>query len=328
MRKLKSIQVLRGIAACGVVLLHAYRSSHSVDHSFMRLGASGVDLFFVISGFIIATIPKRSPGEFFFDRMWRLYPIWLVASVPWLLWIKPPAPVVASTLTHWPIYGHFVLPVLPIGWTLSFEFLFYVAAALALITRYTVPLALFGISLVAGAVLRWPVFDFIGNPMIFDFLMGVAIARLPRIEWLGWPAVAVGVVALAFSPLQIYLGETAISAATSINRVVFWGIPVAALVYGALCLESYFSRARISVLLGDASYSIYLFHIPLVQFVTTPWPVKFAIAIAGGVVMHFTVDCPIQRVRQQVKRLVALWIAEGAFFVRSRCRRSAIIDRL
>lgn len=302
MHKLRSIQVLRGVAACAVVLLHAYKSANPVDHSAFRLGAAGVDLFFVISGFIIASIPKKSPGEFFFDRMWRLYPIWLVASVPWLLWVRPSADVVGSTLTHWPIYGGgFVLPVLPIGWTLSFEMLFYLAATVALLTRWTVPLALFGIALIAGAILRWPIFDFIGNPMIFDFLMGVVIARLPRFTHMGWAAVSAGALALAVSPLDVYLGETAITAATAISRVVYWGIPMALLVYGALCLERYFSDKGPAVLIGDASYSIYLFHIPVVQFLPVAWPVKVAAAIATGIAMYLLIERPIQRMREQIK---------------------------
>ena len=76
--RLRSIQVLRGIAAMAVVAHHAFDGP--------RLGAAGVDLFFVISGFIMATCTgARSPGQFLADRAWRIYPLWLIAVAPWIV---------------------------------------------------------------------------------------------------------------------------------------------------------------------------------------------------------------------------------------------------
>ena len=89
MQKLRSLQVLRAVAACAVVVLHAYGWQRA-DGTAFRLGAAGVDLFFVISGFIMATIVKKSAGSFLFDRVWRIYPIWLIAMLPWLF-INPPS---------------------------------------------------------------------------------------------------------------------------------------------------------------------------------------------------------------------------------------------
>ena len=81
--KLRSIQILRAFAAFSVVALHSYMSSQSVDASPFRIGAAGVDLFFVISGFIIATIaPSQAPGAFLLSRAWRIYPLWFVALLP------------------------------------------------------------------------------------------------------------------------------------------------------------------------------------------------------------------------------------------------------
>ena len=65
--RLRSVQVLRGIAAMAVVAHHAFSGT--------RIGAAGVDLFFVISGFIMATCGRdRRPLEFLADRAWRIYP--------------------------------------------------------------------------------------------------------------------------------------------------------------------------------------------------------------------------------------------------------------
>lgn len=306
MKKLQSVQVLRGVAACAVVALHAFSTAHDPVNSTFRIGASGVDLFFVISGFVIATIPKKSPGNFLFDRAWRIFPMWLIAVTPLLLWLPADWPTTLASLTLWPVYSRFTLPILPIGWTLSFEMLFYISTALALLTRPLVPLILFGIALVAGVATRLPIFDFVGNPMILEFLMGMAVAKLPRDARFGGALVILALALFAISPLQIYVGETAISAATSISRVVFWGFPAAALVYGMLCLEGKYRFAPILVLIGNASYSIYLFHIPIVQFAPFHWTVKLCAAIAGGCLIHLFVEQPIQRSRDAVKRLLSL----------------------
>lgn len=92
MRKLESIQVLRGIAASMVVIMHAWGVStlQQQPHNPVRLGAAGVDLFFVISGFIMATISAgKTPREFLIDRLWRIYPIWWIACSVWLF-VNPP----------------------------------------------------------------------------------------------------------------------------------------------------------------------------------------------------------------------------------------------
>ena len=68
--KLRSVQVLRGVAASAVVIGHT---------GFFAIGSAGVDLFFVISGFIIATVaPGRAPLAFLRDRLFRIYPVYFV----------------------------------------------------------------------------------------------------------------------------------------------------------------------------------------------------------------------------------------------------------
>ncbi|HVI04878.1 MAG TPA: acyltransferase family protein, partial [Sphingomicrobium sp.] len=142
--KLRSVQVLRAVAAMAVVAHHAFDNG-------TRVGAAGVDLFFVISGFIMMTTCSsgRKPGEFLADRAWRIYPMWLLAVFPWLLMAPHSTLEVVRSITLWPVYGNrFLNPALDVGWTLSFELLFYLAFALALATRAAVPLLIFGLCLV------------------------------------------------------------------------------------------------------------------------------------------------------------------------------------
>src|SRR4051812_39342227 len=85
MRKLRSIQALRALAACAVVAMHAHGVGGLQDTGPTRVGAAGVDLFFVISGFIMAHVAReRSAAEFIKDRLWRIYPMWIIALAPWL----------------------------------------------------------------------------------------------------------------------------------------------------------------------------------------------------------------------------------------------------
>jgi peptidoglycan/LPS O-acetylase OafA/YrhL len=82
-------------------------------------------VFFVISGFIIATVMRgRTAAEFYRDRLRRIYPAYWVATVPWLLlaiWGGLTTPErTLSSLTLWPIYSAYAEPYLRVAWTLSF----------------------------------------------------------------------------------------------------------------------------------------------------------------------------------------------------------------
>lgn len=164
---LRSIQVLRGIAACAVALMHSVASHGVSEPGFYAIGAAGVDLFFVISGFIIATVaPGKTAGQFIAGRVRRIYPMWWIAVAPWLLVVPFDWEMFFASITLWPIFGSFVLPPNSIGWTLSFEVLFYAAMALGIMTRPLVPLAIFAACLILSLLTTSPLLDYFGNPMI------------------------------------------------------------------------------------------------------------------------------------------------------------------
>ena len=291
MQKLRSLQVMRAVAAMGVVLLHAT----SGEQAFYQ-GGAGVDLFFVISGFIIGTISEgQQPGHFLGRRAARIYPIWWLALLPWLVAFQfGHLPV---NITLWPIWGdRFMFPSLSVGWTLCFEMLFYLGTALALATRTWVPLAVFAVAAMAAQVHGNALAEFVGNPIILEFLMGLAITRLPRSETIGWLELAVGFLLLAAGP-DFHDRDTALSAHLSIWRVIQWGIPCAIIIHGALSLESSFGGKLWSplVFLGDASYSIYLFHLPVTFLSTLPWYVTALFCLAVGSAIHQLAERPIHR---------------------------------
>jgi exopolysaccharide production protein ExoZ len=288
------------VAACGVVVLHAYRVENAL-HSPLRLGAAGVDIFFVISGFIMAHVSRgKTAREFLTDRFWRIYPLWFVAMSPVLIVDRPAWPTTLSSLTLWPIYGTYVDPVLKVGWTLGFEMIFYLAMALAIVTRPLVPLAMFGLFLLLGLATRLPLFEYLGNPMIFEFLMGVGIARL-RVRRFGLLAIGIALAAFAFSPLSVFWGNKAVlDPGFAMLRLLVWGVPAALLVYGTVQLEELFASKLfdLPVALGDASYSIYLFHgLVMVMVLFLNWAVTFVIGVAVSVGLSYLVERPILRLR-------------------------------
>jgi len=155
------------------------------------------------------------------------------------------------------------------------------------------PLALFGLALIGNFAADSSVLAFAGNPIIFEFLFGAVIAKLPRHERLALPLLALAAVLFARSPLHIYRAEFVAYNTQSFLRPLFWGFPAALFVWGGLCLESRLTKAwAIPVLLGNASYSIYLVHPGVIELLNLWWPAEMLIAVLAGVVSW---RLPIQR---------------------------------
>ena len=303
MQKLRSIQVLRGIAALAVVVLHAVPDVHAPVGN-AGYGAFGVDLFFVISGFIMANIAVgRTARQFIGDRLWRIYPLWWIAVLPWLFMVPRGPTFIVSSLTLWPIYpGGYYVPVLKVGWTLSFELLFYGAMTLAIAGRAWLPLIAYAMLLVGALTTASPLLHFVGSPMALEFLIGVVLAKLPR-----RPALALlipaAIFALAFTSSGLGDVEASLSPGWALKRAIEWGLPAALIVWGALSLESLFEHRAfdVPVTIGDASYSIYLFH-PLAAYgLSFGWPVRLALAIGTGIAVHLLVERRLIAIRKLPK---------------------------
>ena len=291
--KFRSVQVLRALAASAVAFLHCYQVVGAPTGA-EGYGAFGVDLFFVISGFIMAQVAgRRTATEFVRDRLWRIYPMWWIALLPWLILLPRGYDEVVASLSLWPImHGEHFVPILQVGWTLSFELLFYAAVTLAILSRLWVPLLLFGALMVGALFTQAPLIHFLGNPIALEFALGVIVARLPR-RMLFATAGLVGVALLAVTaPTGGSARETLAEPWFALARVGQWGIPAALMLWGTLCLDPVFNRPQFDnlVLAGDASYSIYLVH-PLVGYgLDAPWPIKLASAILFGIALHLTVE--------------------------------------
>ncbi len=280
-RSFVTIQALRAVAALLVVVHHASMMSAKLRHTdrFWENGAAGVDIFFVISGFVIilSAAPlaqKQHPARtFLLRRLRRLVPMyWIVTSVELLLTFVAPtfttdlrgSPLhVISSYFFWPTYiDGGAGPILSVGWTLNFEMLFYLLVTLALALRVVPPVRfLVPVILCLAASSHWAEQGHLGiltlaSPMLLEFLYGVLIAQaVLQGKTLG-PIVSC--IFIAVAPVVLFTTVMHHGA----PRCLLWGLPAAALVAGSVGLESFLAPRIPSALqeLGDSSYSLYLIH--------------------------------------------------------------------
>lgn len=304
--ELASVQYLRALAALFVVYFHTavYNARFPWPDALPRgFGAAGVDMFFVISGFIMmmvtATRPT-SPSSFLRRRVLRIVPLyWGVTLAVAVLALVYPTAMLENMLTapHLilsmlflphanPLTGA-ITPFFKIGWTLNYEMYFYVLFAVCLCLRSPASrlLALAGyaacVSLVFLAIdPKIAVLRVYLNPIIFEFVMGAAIGYL----YLGGHFVRLGSgIALAVCAASVVALLT--FPVDDASRLFLKGAPAAALLCGLLALEARGRLPRIGwlLLLGDASYSMYLVH-PIVEtlFRVATWPVQ---ALVGSSIL-------------------------------------------
>ncbi|OOG75126.1 MULTISPECIES: acyltransferase [Sinorhizobium/Ensifer group] len=272
MKTIHGIQYLRAAAALGVVLFHA---AERTGYHF-AIGAAGVDVFFVISGFIMWVISDRrpvAPLAFLKERLRRIAPIYWLATMVMIAGgvaglfpnlVLSVEHVVASLLfipARSPSSGE-IWPVLVQGWTLNFEMFFYAVFAASLMLprhRRLAVMAVFFLSLVvAGLAIdtQNALFLTYTRPVIFEFVAGMIVAEFWLRGRIAGPRVGIVLVVGAF------LGF----AALAVLRLPFderiLGPLAVMLVVGTLALEAagWFRKWALPTLLGDASYSIYLWH--------------------------------------------------------------------
>ncbi len=332
------VQVLRGVAALIVVAHHGTIMLWERDHLVLQTwiaGGSGVDIFFVISGFVmVVSTANRKPNlaaakTFLLRRLERIAPMyWLVTTVKIALLVAAPALAlnglggwhhVVSSFLFWPSLSaeHTFEPVVVVGWTLNFEMLFYLLFAGALAARWRPLIALAPllalVPLLYFVPLRWlllvPVpLGFYISSVLWEFLYGMALGAavmwVRRLPW-GWGAV------LVFGGFAVLL----LHAAPPMNywRGLFWGLPALAIVAGAVSMEHRWGgrSPHWALEIGDASYSIYLVHtltLPAIGMLLVRWrhgwPGEIAVALAVTVLLSALCG---ELVYRAVERPILLW---------------------
>ena len=243
----------------------------------IQLGGIGVDIFFVISGFLITYISEpyfsgeRSAPRFLAQRIIRVWPPYVVVTLlacatrfpyrggAWPFDLQ--AYRLASMIFIPSFNEHGLLqPIVGPGWTLNYEMMFYLCFAVILCFGRSFAffkLAGMILSLFLVGLLSPPgvVHAFLGSPIIFEFLIGSGIGFVLKAGWRSPSHGAAWIVAaiVLLAGMQLCgLGEG--------QRLLAYGLPAAALFTGFYALERTIRWPHAVTLLGDASYSIYLVH--------------------------------------------------------------------
>lgn len=289
-KKLLGVQYLRAIAALMVAYFHLAGVEPALAFqgtlSSSRL-PTGVWIFFVISGFIMyVTARKLSPAEFAWRRIVRIVPLyWVLTVAVCVIAIFAPSTLYRTHVTvgafvksllfipyHNTAQGGVLFPLLVPGWTLNYEMAFYGLFALALFARRYCALVAVSVLCafaVVGMTHSLPrmttFFGFYFNSRLLLFAAGIIIAvayermRIPRI-------ICAALIAAGFWLLLAnWQGMRASQAAD------FFG--ATAILLGAVVWERQFGLPewRPLLLLGDASYSIYLAHTFAFRFTDEVW---------------------------------------------------------
>ena len=321
--KILNLQMLRLIAALGVLLSHAADLTLPRPTSFWLFPwTSGVDVFFVISGIIMTVLTDGRFGQagaarhFLVRRIIRIAPIyWLFTALMIFTVLLLPGRVqysqadaasVVSSLTFFPHTrgdGQ-VVPILGQGWTLNHEAFFYAAFALALLFRRG--LAALAAVLVLLVLLHTaipPVFVtayFWSEPVTIEFVAGIGLGKL----WLNGLRLRPSAVAfLVVASLLLFAAAAPLGLAQH-GRAIGRGIPAT-----MLCAAFLFAAQpgapgpirRALIAGGDASYALYLSHTFTINAVIlllggrlVGW-VTMAIAVALAIFVSLLVHRLVER---------------------------------
>lgn len=307
-KKLDIIQVLRGVAAMMVIVFHikgvlpdVHLARRPLDFLFGS-GPAGVDLFFVLSGFIMVFVTYRlvgglrSAGLFLLKRFLRIWPLYAIVTISYLLinyryaipahlWagVARSLAFIPLSMEQPPFYGY---PFLSVGWSLNYEIYFYLLLGISLLTkslRWIVFFSLIGITLIFIPLINhsfsfneettgnydYVYMHMITNPIIWNFVFGVLIGlsymnaavssffeKIFRIKLVSFLAVG-GLICFYLSNFSVGHGP------------LEWGLEMALLVLVLIFYDKVHSPSYPPwlVYLGDISFSLYLWHLPVLSLV-------------------------------------------------------------
>lgn len=288
-----NLQILRLIAAAMVLfghLNHEVLKKPVLAQGFVPFQPiwwhCGVDVFFVVSGFVMVLITRDSFGKpgaataFFRARVIRLVPMyWLFTTLTLLAMMLVPTEMRHHTTNWRQVLGSYLFvpltmnadgaprPVMILGWTLNYEMLFYAVFALAMRLDRRRGLMAVGAMLIAlvgaGMLFALPMpFKVWCDPIILEFGLGMGLYGLwqrfgPLPAWAGLAIAGQG-----FAAMAVFMAG-GIANHFDAGRVIWGGVPAAMIATGVLMIRERAAPGparRLAMLGGDASYALYLSH--------------------------------------------------------------------
>ena len=342
------LDLVRIVAFCLVVLHHLISVEAKYDPApilprALTYGISGVDFFFVLSGYMMGRLFLRpddarrsSPLRFLIMRASRVYPLyWLISLALVGLYMIAPDMVYSSRSDTPDLVRSFLLwpaanaPLHAVGWTLVHLVYFYLvtAAILALPRRAALP-AIGAWVLATAAMHLWlprggsPELSLLASPFTFEYAAGAALGLLPSLprrlaRWLGALALAT---LIAIAVTQALAGQD-IRSLDRLSRVLILAPPAAALIYA---LGSWTMPAPTGAMTGYAAiaragYALYLSHILTLSVLGRLWgpfaqpgiwdnlialPLMLVLSVAVAIALERLVETPIARfVRQRTRHI-------------------------
>lgn len=294
------------------------------------MGAFGVDIFFVISGFImwsIATARPQPPRIFLRRRIIRIVPLYwfitlatafLSTSGP-LLHLPEAEPLIRSLtfIPQWNSdFGHIIAPIVKVGWTIELEMFFYLIFAAVLVLRAELRLMVGVTILVLFSVVGFILGPFQLAPLemytdsiILEFAYGMVLGTFyPNLRQLSERSSCyggMGLLLIIFALVLLPEGGSFLR-----TRGIVYGIPALMVVSGGLLMEKLLSAYPLPLMkaLGDSSYSTYLFHLMILVFTqktlgtwfaaSAPWFAlisQTAICGIGGYIVYQAAEKPLTR---------------------------------
>ncbi len=316
-----SIQILRGLAALLVVIYHAsIKYDQSYGGYIFHFGNIGVDIFFIISGYVMSLIyskRKLDVRSFVVDRLRRILPIyWLLTLAGYIAYLLYPSLVNSSggntyvfeSFFLWPVDGKFLIQN---GWTLSFEFYFYLlfGAASLMLGHYVYSVVLlFTLPILASFFnVDWAN-NFLANTIVYEFVYGIiAFYILEYVKNTYWK--------LTLFLLAILVIFYCIGGRSGSDGLIAFILVVTLGHINISKLEiERFIVLRLLSRLGDSSYSLYLVHVFSLVFLSKLYQcvvevdsyVLFVFVLCfGSVICGWFFNCLIEKpIDQYLKKIL------------------------
>lgn len=272
--KLQSIQVLRGLAALLVAFYHAQAmhlqsalaagGSPGWTGGILANGYAGVDLFFVISGFVMVWVTRTGKGglagtaDFLFARVTRIYPLWWAAALLatlYYLHVHTPGPAAplwqtqlqageggAYLLKSFLLVPQDAFPVLSIGWTLIHELYFYAVFAVFVLLRRAWLLLVWAAAVMVAAAMGHAAHEarsfatLAAHPLTIEFILGAFAALLLNSGRVIRPGLLASAAVVWLLAALCYVPEPD-PEILKWGRVIAFGLPCVLLVYALAGLD-------------------------------------------------------------------------------------------